>query len=157
MAAETFTFNIAKGRGVEYYNRVKSNDPTNSAFILVPLSVGGSAAQGRDFDTLADVLADSNFDEQTGSTWARVTLSDAELAAFPSPDDSNDRYAVAVPSTSLGSPAAGNDVVQILVCYDSNTTSGTDANIVPVTAHAISIETDGNEVVINAGDFLRAS
>jgi hypothetical protein len=34
-------FNIAKGRVVELYNRVKSNDPANSAIILVPIETTG--------------------------------------------------------------------------------------------------------------------
>lgn len=33
-----FVFNIAKGRVAEFFNRVDSNDPANSAIILVPLS-----------------------------------------------------------------------------------------------------------------------
>ena len=37
-------FNIAKGRVVEYYNRVKSNDPANSALILIPIETSGLEA-----------------------------------------------------------------------------------------------------------------
>lgn len=76
MAAETFVFNISKGRQAEFFNRVDSNDPANSAIILVPLNVGGTAAQGRDFDDLAAVLADVNFDEVTTNGWARKTLTE---------------------------------------------------------------------------------
>lgn len=156
MAAETFVFNIAKGRVVEFYNRVESDDPSTSALILVPLSVGGTAAQGRDFDDLAAVLADANFDEQTTS-WSRKTLTQAELASLPAPDDGNDRYAVALPSVTWTTPAAPNDVAQLLVCYDADTGGGTDANIIPLTAHIFTVEADGNDVVLNAGDFFRAS
>ena len=48
-------FNIAKGRVVEYYNRVKSNDPANSALILVPIETSGLEADSTliDVDTLA--------------------------------------------------------------------------------------------------------
>ena len=48
-------FNIAKGRVAELYNRVKSNDPTNSAIILVPIETSGleSDATLIDVDTLA--------------------------------------------------------------------------------------------------------
>ena len=31
-------FNIAKGRVIEFYNRVESNDPASSALILIPQS-----------------------------------------------------------------------------------------------------------------------
>lgn len=157
MAAETFVTNIAKGRVVEFYNRAENNDPTNSALILVPLSVGGTAAQGRDFDDLTALLADANFDEQTAGGWVRKTLESAQLATLPAPDDVNDRYAVALPSVTWTTPTAGNNVAQLLICYDSDTTSGTDANVIPLTAHVFAVTADGNDVVLNVGDFFRAS
>jgi hypothetical protein len=156
MAAETFVFNIAKGRIVEFYNRVKSNDPAASAFILVPMATGGTQAQGQDLDTMAAVEADANFAEQVTS-WTRKTLTDAELVAFPAPDDTNDRYAVAVPSVTWTAPAGGNNVAQLIVCYDANTGSGTDSDLIPCTAHVFAVTADGNDVVLTAGDFLRAS
>lgn len=157
MAAETFVFNIAKGRVVEYYNRVENNDPSTSALILVPLSVGGTAAQGRDFDDLSALLGDANFDEQVSGGWARKTLTDTQLAALPAPDDTNDRYAVALPQTTWTGPTAGNNVAQLIVCYDPDTGTGTDSGIIPLTAHVFAVTADGNDVVLNAGDFFRAS
>lgn len=157
MAAETFTFNIAKGRPIEFYNRVKNNDPANSALVLVPLSVGGTEAQGQDFDTLAAVLADANFDEQTTGGWARVVLDDADLAALPAPDDTSDLYGVALPEITYTTPATGSDVAQFLLCYDPDTTAGTDSNIIPVTAHARAIVANDLDVIIDAGDFFQAS
>lgn len=116
----------------------------------------GTEAQGQDLDTLAAVEADANFSEQTAGGWARVALTDAQLAAI-AVDDTNNRFPVAIPQTSMGSPTAGNDVAGFLICYDSDTTAGTDSNIVPISCHDLSVEADGNEVVLNAGDFLRAS
>lgn len=152
-----FTFNISKGRVVEYYNRVKSNDPANSALILVPLSASGTEAQGQDLDTLAAVEADANFAEQTAGGWARKTLTDANLAALPAPDDTNNRYAVALPSVTWTGPTAGSNTAGMLVCYDPDTTAGTDSNIVPLTHHTFAVTADGNDVVLTAGDFFRAS
>lgn len=52
-----FVFNIAKGRVVEYYNRVKSNDPTNSALVLVAIDANGDTdATMKDRDDLAALL-----------------------------------------------------------------------------------------------------
>lgn len=151
-----FTANIAKGRIVEFYRRVKENDPANSAIILVPLSAMGTEAQGQDLDDLAAVLADANFTEQVAG-WVRKTLTDAELAAFPAPDDANNRYAVAVPEVVWTAPAAPNNTVGLLVCYDPDTTAGTDANIIPLTYHDFAVTADGNDVELQVGDFLRAS
>ena len=151
-----FTFNIAKGRAVEFYNRVENNDPSTSALILVPLSLSGTEAQGQDFDTLAAVLGDANFTEQTTS-WSRKTLTDTELAALPAPDDTNNRYSVANPQVTWTGPTASNNTTGLLVCYDADTGTGTDANIIPISHHDFAVTADGNDVVLQVGDFLRAS
>ena len=152
-----FVFNIAKGRIVEFYNRAENNDPANSAIILVPLSASGTEAQGQDLDDLAAVEADVNFAERTTGGWVRKTLESAQLAALPAPDDTNNRYAVAVPSVTWTAPTAGNNTTGLLVCYDSDTTAGTDSAIIPLTHHDFVVTTDGNDVILNVGDFFRAS
>ena len=152
-----FVFNIAKGRVVEYYNRVESNDPTNSALILVPLSASGTEAQGQDLDDLAAVEADANFAERTSGGWVRKTLESAELAALPAPDDTNNRYAVPVPSVTWTAPTAANNVTGLLICYDPDTTAGTDSAIIPLVHCDFAVTTDGNDVILTAGDFFRAS
>lgn len=151
-----FVFNIAKGRVVEYYNRVESNDPAASALILVPLSLSGTEAQGQDLDDLAAVLADANFTEQATS-WTRKTLTDVQLVALPAPDDTGNLYGVAVPEVTWTAPASPNNTTGLLVCYDADTGAGTDANIIPLTHHDFAVTADGNDVVLNAGDFFRAS
>jgi hypothetical protein len=153
-----FTFNIAKGQIAEYFRRVDSNDPANSAIILVPLSASGTEAQGQDLDTLAAVEADANFAEQTGGSWVRKTLTDSDLSSTNyEVDDTNNRFDVSLPSVTWTSPDAGSNTTGLLVCYDSDTTGGTDSNIIPLTHHDFAVTADDNDVVLNAGDILRAS
>lgn len=153
-----FVFNIAKGRVVEYYNRVENNDPANSALIIVVLATTGLEAQSvlEDKDDLAAVVAGTT-NEVTGTGWNRKTLTDADLVALPAPDDTNNRFDVAVPTFNWTPDAAADDASALLVCYDSDTTAGTDSNIVPLTHHDFVVLTDGNQVVVNAGTFFRAS
>lgn len=148
-------FNIAKGRFVELYNRVKSNDPANSAFILVPIETAGLETDAVliDKDDLAAVLVGTT-NEQT--TMGRKTLTDTDLAAFPAPDDANDRYDVSLPTTTWVA-AAGNAISKILVCYDSDTTGGTDANIVPLTMFDFAQTPSGADIQITGGVFGRAA
>lgn len=148
-------FNISKGRVVEFYNRVKSNDPANSALILVPIETSGleSDATLIDKDDLAAVLSGTT-NEQT--TMGRKTLTDSQLASLPAPDDTNDRYEVSLPATTW-TAASGNAISKILVCYDSDTTSGTDSNILPVTMFDAVATPDGNDIVLQSGVFFRAS
>lgn len=148
-------FNIAKGRVAELYNRVKSNDPANSAIILVPIETAGLEADATlvDVDTLAALVAGTT-NEQT--TMGRKTLTDAELAAFPAPDDTNDRMDIQLPTT-IWTAASGNAISKIAVCYDSDTTSGTDANIVPLTMFDFVQTPSGADIQMTGGVFYRAS
>lgn len=150
-----YVFNIAKGKVAEYVARVDGNDPANSALILIPLSAQGSEAEAQDYDTVADVLGGTS-DEQTGGGWVRKTLTDADLTA-PAVDDTNNRMPAALPQVTWTAPTAGSDTVALLIAYDPDTTTGTDANLIPLSSHTFNVEADGNDVVLNAGDFFRAS
>jgi hypothetical protein len=153
-------FNIAKGRVVEFYNRVENNDPTNAAFIIVLLKVAEADATLIDYDTLSALLAGANT-EANFTNYARKTITDAELAALPAPDDTNNRYDIDMPDivyTSAGG-ATNNSVVKLIICYDSDTTAGTDANLIPCAHYDCVFTTDGSTVTvqINASGFYRAA
>jgi len=148
-------FNIAKGRIVEYYNRVESSDPTNAALILVPIETSGleSDATLIDKDDLAAVLSGTT-NEQT--TMGRKTLTDVELAALPAPDDANDRYDVSLPTVTW-TAASGNAISKILVCYDSDTTGGADSAVIPLTMFDFAQTPSGADIQMTTGVFFRAS
>lgn len=148
-------FNIAKGRVVEFYNRVKSNDPANAALILVPIETSGLEADAAliDVDTLTALLAGTT-NEQT--TMGRKVLTDADLATLPAPDDTNDRFDISLPTTTW-TAATGNAISKIAVCYDSDTTGGTDANIIPLTMFDFVQTPSGADIQMTGGVFFRAS
>jgi hypothetical protein len=148
-------FNIAKGRVGEFYNRVKSNDPANSAIILVPIETSGlqSDATLIDVDTLDALLAGAT-NEQT--TMGRKTLTDSDLAAMPAPDDGNDRYDFALPTTTWAA-ATGNAISKIAVCYDPDTTGGADTAIIPLTMFDFAMTPDGSDIVMTGATFYRAA
>ena len=154
-------FNIAKGRGVEFYNRVKNNDPANSAFFIVLAFGAATDATIRDYDDLAALLGDAGITEATFTSYVRKTLTDTDLAVLPAPDDTNDRYEVDLPDQTW-SPAGGatnNTLTRLFVCYDADDTVGTDANIIPVTFHDFVVTTDGSDLTaqFDALGFLRAA
>lgn len=148
-------FNIAKGRVVELYNRVKSNDPANCALILIPIETSGleSDATLVDADTVTALLSGTTNEQ---STMGRKTLTDSELASLPAPDDSNDSYDIALPTVTWAA-ASGNAISKIVVAYDSDTTGGTDANIIPLTMFDAAATPDGNDLVLTGGTFFRAA
>lgn len=148
-------FNIAKGRVAELYNRVKSNDPANSAIIIVPIETSGLEADSTliDVDTLAAVIAGAT-NEQT--TMGRKTLTDSDLAAFPAPDDGNDRMDLSLPTVTW-TAASGNAISKLLVCYDSDTTGGADSAIIPLTMFDFAQTPSGADIQMTTGVFYRAS
>lgn len=154
-----FVFNIAKGRAIELYNRVKSNDPINSALVLVVINANGDTdAVMKDRDDLAALLA-GTANEVTNANYARKVLTDADLATLPAPDDVNDRFDIDLPDQIWANIAAGDPWTDIILCYDPDTTAGTDASIIPIGCYDFVMTPDGSslEAVINAAGAYRAS
>lgn len=150
--------NIGLGRIVELYNRVQTNDPANSALVIVAINTATADATLKDLDTLALVLADGGTAEVTNTNYARKALTDADLTAF-APDDANDRIDLDVADQVWSAVAAGDAWTDLLFCYDSDTTAGTDANIVPLTQHDFAVTPDGSDITaqIASAGFYRAS
>lgn len=152
-----FVFNIAKGRVAELYNRVDSNDPANSALIIVAINRGSATdATLEDYDTLSALLGDADVAEVTNTNYARKTLTDTDLGAM-TVDDTNDRMPLDLGDQTWTGVAAGTAWTDLVICYDSDTTAGTDANIVPLTNHTFAITPDGSDIVATIADFYRAS
>jgi hypothetical protein len=152
-------FNIAKGKVNELVKRVDADDPVNSALIVVLLKATGLEADSvlRDYDDLSTLLAAAN-DECDFTNYARKTLIQTDLAA-PTPDDVNDRQDADFGDQTWTAAGGGtnNSIGALLVCYDSDTTSGTDANIVPLTKHDFVVTTNGTDLTATVANFFRAS
>jgi hypothetical protein len=148
--------NIAKGRIVELYARVESNDPSTSALVLVPLSATDTEANRQDDDNLSVFLA-ATPNEQTAGGWVRKVLTDTELASVPAPEDTGNKYIVSLPEVKWTEPETGSNVVALAVCYDPKTGEGTDTEILVLTVHDFAVTADGNDVILNAGSFLSAA
>lgn len=141
--------NIAKGRVGELAALGAAND----ALIAVVLEATGieSAATLRDYDDLATLLAASN-NEQT--TMGRKTLAGVTVTI----DDTNDW--VTVDATDITWTAAtGNPTAALVVCYDADTTSGTDSNLIPLVVLDFVTTPSGNDItyVVNAVGFYKAA
>lgn len=151
--------NVALGRVAELYNRVDLNDPANSALIILVLATTGIEADAtlKDVDTVAALVAGTT-NEVTNSGYARKVLTDADIVAF-APDDTNDRVDLDIPDQTWTAVAAGDGWNDLVVAYDSDTTAGTDANVVPCTLHDFVVVPDGSDITaqIAAAGFYRAS
>lgn len=133
-----FTFNVSLGREVEFYSRVKNNDPSTSGFVGMVVRAAAIEADSvlKDYDTFAAILGGTS-DEATNTNYARKVWTDADLAAY-SPDDALDRIQLFVPSPVTWTNVASGDVwAKFVIGYDDDTGTGTDTNIIPITAHDI--------------------
>ncbi|HEY9353708.1 MAG TPA: hypothetical protein VIP28_10670 [Nocardioides sp.] len=140
-------FNVALGR-VAYYAGLPA---ANDGLVLVPLEASGLVADSamRDYDTLSDLLAGAS-NEQT--TVGRKTLTTVSVTV----NDTNDRVDVDADDVTWTSPT-GNAIGALVICYDPDTTTGTDADLIPLTKHDLTWTPDGNNFTLSVADFFRAS
>lgn len=148
-------FNVAKGKVARYADLPDAND----ALIVVLLKASGLEADAVliDYDTLAAVLAAAN-DEADFTGYARRTLASITVT----PDDTNNRQDVdaADPAAYTNSGGSSQAVGKAVVCWDGDTTGGSDTNIVPLVALDCVVTFDvgvATSVAFNAAGFFRAS
>lgn len=143
-----FTFNIAKGM-VAYYATLPG---ANDALVAVPIESSGVETDAvlKDADTLAAVLAGAT-NEQT--TMGRKTLTSVTSAV----DDTDDAREVGSANLSW-TAASGPALAAIVICYDPDTTAGTDADLIPLTKHDFPVTPNGGDIVaqVGANGFFRA-
>jgi len=166
MAGSDFIFNMGRGALKYYYYAVENSlvlatagqftSTANAAFVIVPIETTGIEADDtlNNYDDLAALLAAAS-NEQTNQ--ARKVLTDAELAAVPAPDDTANQLNLDVPDQTY-TALAGNAIGKFLVCFRPDTASA-DSAIIPLTAHAVVLTPDSNDVLlqINASGFWRSA
>ena len=145
--------NIARGRIVELYNRVRTGDPALSRLVLVPLEAAGIETDAVLVDkrTLAAVLAGST-NEQT--TMGRKALQGSDLAAWL-PDDTADQVTLQLPTVQWVS-ATGNAIAKTVVCYQPDITVVDDTLVIPLVVFDTVATPDGTTLPLSGGVFYRS-
>lgn len=140
-------FNIALGK-IKYYSELPA---TNDALIAVPIEATGlvSDATMRDYDDLNALLGGASNEQ---ATMGRKTLASVTVTV----DDTNDRVAIDCADITW-TAATGNAIGALVICYDPDTTGGTDADLIPLTKHDLSLTPDGSDITVTVADFFRAT
>ena len=143
----SFVFNVVKGRMASYLDLV----PSNSALVVVPIEFSGLEVQSvlEDKTTLTAVLSGST-NEQT--TLGRKTLTSVTTAT----DNTHNRYTGSL-AAQTWTAATGNQLGGVLICYDADTTSGSDSDIIPLTFHEWNVTPSGDDITIYLSNFYVAS
>lgn len=162
-----FVFDIALGRAGELYNRVDTNDPANAVLVAVAINANGATDDAMAATATLSALLATAANEVTNSGYARKTLTDALNwdgtaggTAMPAPDNANNRYDFDIPDVTFAAVQAGDAWTDLIICYDPDSTGGTDSAIIPLTCHDFSIPSpDGSDIVaqIATAGFYRAS
>ncbi|MGW1492551.1 hypothetical protein [Streptomyces sp. NPDC002402] len=140
-------FNRALGMIAQYASLPAAND----ALIMVPLESSGLVADStmRDYDDLSALLAGAS-NEQT--TVGRKTLASVSVTV----NDTDNRVDIDAADVTWTAPT-GNVIGAVVICYDPDTTTGTDADLIPLTKHDLTWTPDGNNFTLTVADFFRAS
>lgn len=152
-----FIFNRSKGRFVEFAERVNANDPTNSVFVILVLATTGIEADATllDKDDITALVAGTT-NEVTNSGYARKSIDQAGGITITY-DDTNDRVDVDFPDQTWTGVAAGDGWNDVVFAYDSDSTAGTDANILPVSQHDFVLTPDGSDITATVAVAQRAA
>lgn len=142
-----FVFNVAAGSVIGYAKLPNAND----ALILIPLEYAGLETDAvlRDKATFADVVSGAT-NEQT--TVGRQTLTSVTTTV----NNTLDRVEADCANPSYATPS-GNRIGAFVLCYDPDTTTGTDADLIPLCKYGVDWTPDGNPAAVNIADFFRAA
>ncbi|MFD6416000.1 hypothetical protein [Streptomyces sp. NPDC060194] len=140
-------FNVALGRLAQY----ASLPLTNDGLVLVPIETAGIVTDAvmRDYDDLNALLAGAS-NEQT--TMGRKPLTGVTVTV----DDTNDRVNLDAADVTW-TAATGNPISAVVICYDPDTTGGTDADLIPLTKHDVTMTPDGSDFTLTITDWARSS
>lgn len=143
--------NIAKGKFAYYATLPAAND----ALIWVLFTGSETDANIRDVDNLTGLIGTA-LNEATFAGYSRQTAVGVTVTV----DDTNDRVDVDVTTDPSWSPTAAEALTRIALCYDPDTTTGTDADLIPLFVDDFALTTPTSGTVgytVAAGGFGRAS
>lgn len=143
-----FVFNEARGK-TGYFADLPG---TSDAFVIVPLLADGLADDGtlQDLATLAQVLTNAS-----ESPLGRITLASGVTRTV---DNDNDWTNVDLDADPVWAAASGDPLGAVVICYDPDTTSGSDTDIIPLTKHDFFVEPNGTDLIcqVSASGFYRS-
>lgn len=145
----SYVFNISRSRVRELYIRTSQNDPNTAAFKVILLKANEAAGSLVDHDTLSSLLAGAS-DEADFTNYVRKTITDANLAALPAPDDTENSMTLQFPSqTWLNAGGATNNTLTMALIVYCPDAGGADATFVPVCAYDYATTTNGTDITVS--------
>ena len=141
-----FIFNVAKGQDVAFANNVINNTPATSVFVIVLLQASQADDDLNNYDNLSLLLDNPANTEADFTNYSRLLIDDGELTVTI--NDTTNKVTIDFPDKVWASAGltVDNTLTKMLVCYDNDTLSGNDTNIVPVYAYDYAATTNGENL-----------
>lgn len=125
---------------------------SSDAIVLIFLQASGLQDDDvlRDYDTVAQVLAGGN-KECNAANYVRKQITSGATITL---DNTNNRVDVGLPTTTwtaLGAMTGANsqqNIAKLLVCYQPNTSTGTDSTLLVLSAHYYPFIADGSDRIV---------
>lgn len=140
--------NLITTQGLGYINayadRVNDSDPANAVLVLALWTGTETDDNLGDADTFTAVAATS-VTESTATNYARIVLDDTDISGTVVDDATNTRT-FDIADQVWSSLGPGTAITRLIVGYDSDSTAGTDANIIPLAIYDFSITPNGGDV-----------
>ena len=145
--------NASKGKINEYAARVNANDPADAVLVLA-LFIGSGATDDdyTDADTFSAIEALQTA-EVTDPSYGRIILDDTAIGATTIDDGANSQ-SFDIADQTWTALSGGDSVTKLVVGFDADSTSGTDADIIPCTHHDFVLLTNGSDVVAQSPSGL---
>lgn len=139
-------------------DRVNNNDPANAVLSLSLWVSTATDATIRDVDDIAALEATALVTEAADGSYARIVLDDTDIGAT-TVDDGADTRSFDIADQVWSSLAGGELITKMAVGYDSDSTGGTDANIVLFAHYDFVVTPNGGDVTaqINASGLWSAT
>lgn len=152
-----FIYNRAKGRFIEWGERVNADDPANSVLVIMVLATSGieSDAALKDKDDFAAIVSGAT-NEVTNVNYARKSLNQASGIVITY-DDTNDWVTIDCADQTWSAVAAGDGWNDGVTGYDSDSTGGTDSGILPISQHDFVVTPDGGDITAQITTFAKAA
>ncbi len=135
--------NIARGK-VAWYSLLTAG---SDALVIVVLMVVEADDTLNNYDELGALIAGSNT-EADSTNYARKNITDITVSQD---DGANTAKSVvdADKTWSSVSLTAAEVWLELLMCWDGNTSTGTDSDIIPLTHHDFSVTPNGGDITAN--------
>lgn len=141
-------FNNARGK-IGWYGSDSLGLTGNGAIVVVVLEAAEADDTLNNYTDLNSLLVAAGNTEWTATGYTGNRGVHAAADVTYTPDNTANTAKLVIETDDTWTSVTGNAAVKLLVCYDPDTTGGTDSDIIPLTYHDFSVTPNGGNITAN--------